>query len=203
MYQPNDKFAQKAKSQGYRSRAIYKLEEINNKFNLIKTGQNILDLGAAPGSWLQYCAQIVGGKGQVVGVDITPIKNLFPTNIKTIKQDIFNWDELIKKLNMKFDVILSDAAPATSGISLTDSSRSLDLVEQSLKIANQVLKPRGNFCAKIFMSPEADKFYLRLKKYFYTCHRFKPHASRSNSKEIYFIGLNKKINTPDKYFQPK
>lgn len=192
MYQPHDKYAQKAKSQGYRSRAIYKLEEINQKFKLINKGQTVLDLGAAPGSWLQFSAQIVGAKGLVIGVDTSPIVNFSQPNIKTIQQDIFALTDLIKKLDKKFDVVLSDAAPATSGISLTDSSRSLALVEQSLKIANLVLKPKGNFCAKIFMSPEAEKFYLQLKKYFFICHRFKPHTSRSNSKEIYFIGIKKK-----------
>ncbi len=192
MYQPNDKYAQKAKAQGYRSRAIYKLEEINQKFKLINKGQTVLDLGAAPGSWLQYSAQIVGSKGLVIGVDTSPIANYSQPNIKTIEQDIFAWDELIKKLDLNFDVVLSDAAPATSGISLTDSSRSLALVEQSLKIAIWLLKPKGNFCAKIFMSPEAENLYLQMKKYFSSCYRFKPHASRSNSKEMYFIGLRKK-----------
>jgi 23S rRNA (uridine2552-2'-O)-methyltransferase len=192
MYQPNDKYAQKAKAAGYRSRAVYKLEEINQKFLLLKPGQFVLDLGAAPGSWLQYCAQIVGNKGKIIGVDISPIAILPPANIKIIKQDIFALDKLMTELVIKFDVVLSDAAPATSGISLTDSSRSLAMAEQSLKIALLVLKPKGNFCTKIFMSPEADEFYHQLKKYFSTCHRFKPHTSRTNSKEIYFIGLKKK-----------
>lgn len=192
MYQPNDKFTQKAKSQGYRSRAIFKLEEINNKFKLITVGQNVLDLGAAPGSWLQYCAKIVGPRGEVIGVDISPIKNLPQSNIKTIQQDIFALNSLIDQWKNKFDVVLSDAAPATSGIKITDSSRSLALVEQALKIANQVLKKQGNFCVKIFMSPEAEKFYQKFKKYFLKTYRFKPHTSRNNSKEIYFIGLKKK-----------
>ncbi len=190
MYQPNDKFAQKAKAEGFRSRAVYKLDELNQKYSLFKTGQKVLDLGAAPGSWLQYCAKVVGPKGLVVGVDISPIEHLKLPNLKIIQHDIFS-PQLLKSLPQSFEVILSDAAPATSGISLTDSSRSLQLAEQAYKIAQQKLVPGGNFCTKIFMSPEAEIFFQQIKKSFLRCHRFKPHASRLNSKEIYFIGLKK------------
>ncbi len=192
MYQPNDKYAQKAKNAGWRSRAVYKLEEIDHKFSLFQSGDMVLDLGAAPGSWLQYAAKKVGKKGKIFGIDLAPIKPLTEKNIYLIKQDIFQTQNWLNILPKKIDIILSDAAPATSGIKFVDCAKSVALVEQSLKIAKEILKSNGKFCAKIFLSPEAEHLYQQMKKYFSVCHRLKPRASRTDSKETYYVGIGYK-----------
>jgi len=182
-----DKFTEKAFSQGYLARSIYKLEDIQKKYRIIKKGSKVLDLGAAPGSWSQY-AQNQGA--EVVAIDLHQIK---VDNIKKIKLDIF--DDLIFNILGKYDVVLSDLAPNTTGIRKLDSERSYSLTKRALEITKKTLKPNGKFLCKIFQSEFSDKLRTEIKKEFKLVKTIKPLASKKRSKEIYFLAM-KRIKHP-------
>jgi 23S rRNA (uridine2552-2'-O)-methyltransferase len=188
MYQPHDKYTQKALKSGFRARSIYKLEEMDEKYQLVGKGQTVLDLGAAPGSWLQYLVKKVGKSGRVYGVDLQTIEKLPNKNVIIIQADILATKKLLDSLPNYFDAIFSDAAPATSGVGITDASRSLRLLHQCISLTPHLLKPSGNLCIKIFMSPDAQIYIDKLKPFFKLLKLFKPRASRSSSKEMYIIG---------------
>ena len=190
-FNPQDRYFQKAKQGGYRARSAFKLEGIQQRFRILKAGDRVLDLGAAPGSFLQYISQIIGSKGLVVGVDLKPIKPFKKTNIRTYKGDIFD-DELYKKCIQeidveKFDVITSDLAPATSGIKSLDAGRSFQLNEQVINIAEKYLKPGGNLVFKAFPGPEHQQLLKKAKTMFKQIKVFKPQAVRKSSCEQYII----------------
>lgn len=189
MYHPHDRFARRAQQLGYRARSVFKLQEIDKKYRLLHRGDIVLDLGAAPGSWLQYAARTVGPDGHVYGVDQQPIKNLTEKNVTVWSADILLFDFSDNRLPRSFDVILSDLAPATQGTKFADSARSLQLVNRTFAIARHKLKINGNFCAKIFMGEDVDAFYAEWRKYFRLSKRYKPTATRSTSKELYLIGI--------------
>jgi len=191
MYTPNDKYAQKARYFGYRARSVFKLQEIDKKYQLIKPGMRILDLGSAPGSWLQYIAEKIGPSGQAYGLDLQEIEPLPQKNVKIFQADIYD-DEFLKKTfsGQTFDAVISDMAPSTSGIKITDSALSLELLDRALQIAKIYLKPNGHFVSKIFESEDLNLWFSRFKKYFKMSKRFKPHASREESKELFVIGKN-------------
>lgn len=194
---PNDYFARQARAQGFLARSAFKLQEITKKFPVIKTGQNILDLGAAPGSWLQVSSEIVGPKGKVVGADLTPIKFSAP-NVKTFEMDILEEKNIKKLIELgPFDIVLSDLAPKTSGIKTRDQALSLELDNQVINLAKQVLKPGGAVIIKIFQSPDTNRFVREIKKLFKTVHTYKPTASRDRSFETYIIGLDYSGSPPD------
>ncbi len=188
MYQPHDKYTQKALKSGWRARSIYKLEEMDKKYQLVSRGQTVLDLGAAPGSWLQYLVKKVGKTGRVYGVDINQIEKLPNKNIIIIQADILATKKLLDLLPIHFDAIFSDAAPSTSGVAVTDASRSLRLLHQCISLTPHLLKTHGTLCIKIFMSPDAQIYIEKIKPFFKNFKLFKPQASRSTSKEIYIIG---------------
>lgn len=187
----NDSFAKKARDSGLLARSAFKLQELNNRFDVIRQGDKVLDLGAAPGSWLQITSQLIGASGLAIGIDKADIKFRAP-NIKIIQDDIFAPD-LIEQLSAfgLFDVILSDLAPATSGIKIRDQAQSLELAERALYIAEQILARRGHLLIKIFQSPDMLYFIKKLKRMFKTVHVFKPQASRDRSFETYIIAMNK------------
>lgn len=188
---PNDYFAQKAKQQGWLARSAFKLEAINDKFHVLQPKQTVLDLGAAPGSWLQVASKIVGPDGRVVGVDLSPIKFKTP-NVKTFKLDILDSTSLDMLAPFgPFDVILSDLAPKTTGIRERDQALSLELAEQTLALAEKFLKPTGSLVIKIFQGPDTKGFINQIKTRFKTTRIFKPIASRERSFETYVIGLFK------------
>lgn len=178
-----DSFYNKAKREGYRARSIYKLFELNKKYELIKKSDRVLDIGAAPGSWLQACSNLAKF---VLGVDIQEIKNLRANNVKTLKLDI-NDKDILEKIEGKFDVVISDVAPKTSGIIDIDQDKSLQLSKRAFFIAKNKLIENGNFLCKIFQSADVDKFIQELRKYFKFIKMSKPIASRKHSKEIYII----------------
>lgn len=185
---PKDFFNIKARKEGYYARSIYKLEEINKKYNLIRKGDFILDIGCSPGSWSQLALKLTGTKGKVYGVDIIPIKPIESKNFIFIKEDI-------NKLNIEklpfFDVIISDVAPKTTGIKGLDQYKSLLLTKQVFNIVKKKLKLKGNFLCKIFQSKETNKLFLEIKKNFSLTKILKPKASKKRSKEIYIIAKNK------------
>ncbi len=195
-YQPQDKFFKKAKEQGYRARSAFKLEAIQDKFHLIKSGNKVLDLGAAPGSFMQYIQKIVGDKGLIVGIDLKEIKPFKKPNAKSYVGDIF--DEPVYQIIEKetgvsqFDVITSDLAPATTGIKSVDAGRSFQLNEQVLKISETHLKTGGHTVMKAFPGVDHGQLIALAKKQFKEVKLFKPEAVRKSSKEVYVVGLDKK-----------
>lgn len=183
-----DRFHQKAKREGFAARAVYKLEEIDDKFHIFKAGDRVLDLGCAPGSWLQFARTKVGDKGVLVGLDRTAIKNP-PMGARIEVGDVMTID--IAKLKgdcSAFDVVLSDMAPDTSGIRSMDQARSEALFERALEIATLVLAPGGNFIGKLFQGPEFKKLIDAVRAKFELSKTAKPESSRQASIEQYVIG---------------
>jgi 23S rRNA (uridine2552-2'-O)-methyltransferase len=180
-----------AKKEGYPARSIYKLKEIDKKYKIIKAGDRILDLGSAPGSWLLYISQKVGDKGKVVGVDAEEIKISPKANIAFIRRNIFDLKE--SDFKDKFEVVVSDLSPKTSGIKLLDSGKSMELAEKSFEIAKSVLLTGGNFVCKIFESESSKEFFKKMNKYFELVNRLRPKAVIKASKEFYIIGRGFKV----------
>ena len=175
-----------AKKEGYPARSIYKLKEIDEKYKIFKKNSRVLDLGCAPGSWLLYISQKVGSMGKVVGVDIEEIKTPKKANIVFIKRSVFDLKE--SDFKDKFDAVVSDLSPKTSGIKLLDTGKSLELAEKSFEIAKSVLLPDGNFVCKIFENESSNEFFKKVKNCFDFAKRFRPKAVIKRSKEFYIIG---------------
>lgn len=183
-----DRFHQKAKKQGFLARAVFKLEELDQQFKLFKPGQRVLDLGCAPGSWLQYARSKVGDKGVLVGLDRGPLRGDV-AGARIVVGDVMKIDhaELLGELPA-FDVVLSDMAPDTSGIRHLDQARSEALFERALEIAMLVLAPGGNFVGKLFQGPDFKKLTEAVRAAFETAKTAKPASSRQISIEQYVIG---------------
>ncbi|HXK32162.1 MAG: hypothetical protein A2Z68_00630 [Candidatus Nealsonbacteria bacterium RBG_13_38_11] len=175
-----------AQKQGYPARSVYKLKEIDEKYKIIQKGDSVLDLGSAPGSWLLYISQKIGNKGQAVGVDSEDVKIAGNSNISFIKKDIFDLKEFDFK--NKFQSVVSDLAPKTSGVKFLDSEKSLELAEKSFEIAKFVLMPGGNFVCKVFESGASSELFEKVKGHFDSTKRFRPKAVIRTSKEFYIIG---------------
>ena len=190
-YKFQDHYFHQAKKQNFLARAVFKLKEIQNKYKILKVGDRVLDLGAAPGSWIQYTSQVVGSKGLVVGVDLKEMSHAFSGNVVTLKADISSSEvkESLVREYAPFDVVLSDMAPATSGIRVADSARSALLFEEALNMARATLKVRGHFLAKIFQGSEFHDLLQHVKKEFDWVKVVKPDASRKISKEIYILAM--------------
>lgn len=175
-----DKITRKAKSEGYKARSAYKLLEVDGKYKFLNKDARVLDLGCWPGSWLQVASKKCK---EVIGIDLrkTEIKN-----IKTFVMDIFS----DKVLDLgKFDIILSDVAPGTSGNIEIDQYRSYELSVRAFNIAKKLLKENGSFLVKIFQGEDSDKLLKNMKKRFKLAKGIKPSSSKKKSKEIYYIGL--------------
>lgn len=178
-YRVKDTFFQKAKKAGYRARSAYKLKEILRKYPVIQSGNRVLDLGAAPGSFLQVLAE----RGcKVLGVDLKEIKPL--AGVETVVADIFDFE-----CDEKFDVVTSDLMPNTTGIKFVDNEESVDLNLRALEVTKDCLKEGGNAVFKIFNSNELRRFNAEAQKCFEELHVVKPEAVRSTSKEIYVVCL--------------
>jgi 23S rRNA (uridine2552-2'-O)-methyltransferase len=189
-----DHYFRKAKKQHYLARAVYKLEEIQKKYKILSAGDRVLDLGAAPGSWIQLAGGVVGQSGLIVGIDLKPIEHAFPNRVVTLQGDIFDREfvEAALRDHLPFDVVLSDMAPATSGIKVADSARSALLFERALEIARWALEPGGTFLAKIFHGSEFHRLLAELKKQFGLTRVIRPEATRKQSREIYILAMNLK-----------
>jgi 23S rRNA (uridine2552-2'-O)-methyltransferase len=189
-----DHYFLKAKKQHYLARAVYKLEEIQKKYKILRAGCRVLDLGAAPGSWIQLARGVVGQSGLIVGIDLKPIEHPFPNRVVTLQGDIFEREFVEAALRdyIPFDVVLSDMAPATSGIKMADSARSALLFERAFEIARLALEPGGTFLAKIFHGSEFHQLLAELKKHFGRTRVIRPEATRKQSREIYILAMNLK-----------
>jgi 23S rRNA (uridine2552-2'-O)-methyltransferase len=183
-----DRFHQKAKKQGFLARAVYKLEEIDEKFDLFAPGQRVLDLGCAPGSWLQYVRGKVGDRGMLVGLDRGPLRGVV-AGARIVVGDVMTIDpkELLGELPA-FDVVLSDMAPDTTGIRSLDQARSEALFERALELAVALLAPGGNFVGKLFQGPDFKKLIEQVRSHFAIAKSAKPASSRQISIEQYVIG---------------
>ena len=194
-YNPKDYFFHKAKKENYAARAVFKLQEINDRFQILKTGYKVLDLGAAPGSWSQLASEKVGKQGRILGIDIQPIK-LTMQNSVFITADMRDLDlgavMTTHGITPPFDVVLSDMAPKTTGIRITDQARSLELSELALHTAERFLRDRGSFVCKLFHSEDFNNFRDQLRARFGKVDVLRPKSTRKESKEIFFIATQYK-----------
>jgi len=187
-----DQFHRLAKARGYRSRAAFKLQQIAKRYRPIRRGDFVLDIGAAPGGWLQAAHQVVGNQGYLLGVDIEPIAKLPFENIDTLEADITSEEVLFRIVSLghnRYDVVLSDVAPNVSGVWEVDHARQIELARCAFRIACNVLKPSGNFLVKVFQGSEINDFRNEMKARFRVLRIVKPPASRAESAELYFLGL--------------
>jgi len=185
--QINDPFSARARAMGYRSRAAFKLTEIDDRFRLLRRDAKVIDLGCAPGGWVQVALQ--RGAGRVVGVDLLPIDPPLP-DAEIVQMDFTDPDCPAKLLNLlggKPDVVLSDMAPNTVGHKQTDHLRIMNLIELAADFAIEVLKPGGAFVTKAFQGGETAGVIALLKKHFTDVRMVKPKASRAESSEVYFV----------------
>jgi len=175
------------------ARAVYKLKEVDEKYHLLKQGQRVLDLGCSPGSWLQYIASRVGPGGLVLGVDVTPLAIEVVPPLHFVQGEAASIDlEAIRAFSPVFDVVLSDLAPKTTGQRQVDQQRSLELAHLAWDWARELLREGGHFLVKVFEGPDTAALATVLKENFSLCRRIKPAGSRPASREIYFLGLNKR-----------
>jgi len=194
----DDEFVKRSQKEGYRSRAIYKLQEIQQKDNLIRPNMQVVDLGAAPGGWSQYAVELVGSNGRVVASDILDIDPL--PFVEFVKGDFTEesvLNEILDVLNKdaknsindyRADVVISDMAPNMTGVEATDQPRSIYLCELSLDMACQILKPGGSFVAKVFQGDGSEAFLKDVRQHFTKVKVRKPKASRPRSREVYVVG---------------
>ena len=196
-YKAQDSYYKKAKQEGYRSRAAYKLLELQQRFRLMRPGDVVVDLGAAPGGWLQVAAKFVGQSGKVIGIDLQPIERLREPNIIFFQGDITS-PEISKKISELVDgkvhCVLSDLAPRLSGIRDADAARCLELNRTALTVVAALLRPGGSFLAKGFVNQELHHFTLELKQHFHSVQRTRPEATRQGSSEFYFFAKDFHVN---------
>ena len=185
-----DEFVRRARADGYRSRASYKLIEINDKFQLMKNGMTVVDLGAAPGGWTQVAVKEVGSKGAVFALDVLPMD---PVPGSVIIEGDFTEQEVLEQLitaldGLEVDLVISDMAPNLSGMKDIDQPRAMYLVELAMQFAEEVLKPGGCLLVKCFEGEGIDTIRVFFRNNFRQLSNFKPKASRGRSREIYILG---------------
>jgi 23S rRNA (uridine2552-2'-O)-methyltransferase len=190
-----DYYYKKAKAEKYRSRATYKLFQAIKKYGFIEHGDVVVDLGAAPGGWIQAARKTIGNRGFVLGVDLKAIEPFTQPYVRTIICDLTNRDtitQILELLPRKADAVISDAAPNISGIWEVDHARQLDLAQKALEIAKEVLRPSGSFFVKVFQGEMFSDFLLKMKQNFVNVVIVKPEASKPKSAEIFILGRSLK-----------
>ena len=188
-------YYKKAKEENYRSRATYKLVQANEKYQFIKRNDVVVDLGAAPGGWIQAARKMTGKHGYVLGVDLKPIEPFTQEYIRTIIADLTDpniVEEILSFLPRKADAVIFDAAPNITGVWEVDHARQIDLATSAFGIAQCLLRPSGNFFVKVFQGGMLDDYIQTLKASFDTVKIVKPLASRSKSSEMYILALGLK-----------
>ena len=186
-YFSGEKYNLLAKKFGYRSRAAFKLIQIDDKENILKKNLNIVDLGCAPGGWSQVASKKLNGTGSIIAIDILDMPKI--KGVKFIKSDLRDFEET--KLNKPIDIVISDIAPNISGVGLVDNANMIDLLEIELSIVDKTLVKGGNYLAKCFQGESLEFLKKEINKRFNFFKRIKPSASRSSSNEIYLLGLDK------------
>jgi 23S rRNA (uridine2552-2'-O)-methyltransferase len=193
-YSKPDFWSQKAFKEGYPARSVYKLQEIDQKFGMLKKGYTVLDLGASPGSWTTWLLRNLDNTGKVVSVDLNPLsKSVKGDNLVFFQGDLLS-EEIRNQITAEgpYDLVVCDAAPLTTGNRTIDTLRSKSLVEMAIWYAQAMLKPGGNFCVKIFQNGDQQKLLMKMREIFSSAKGFKPEACRTESFETYLIGISKK-----------
>ena len=192
MKKRHDHYFKRARQENYPARSVYKLQELDTSFKLLRPGQKVLDLGATPGSWTLFAAKKVGPTGRVLGVDINPTETAFPENVTFLVADALDpgpeFTALLESWK-PFDLVISDMAPSTTGSRFTDQARSLELAEQALALAGTCLIQGGHFIAKVFMGPDVKAFTDSMRGAFEKVKTAKPKSSRAESFEQFIVGL--------------
>ncbi|MFZ9887173.1 MAG: RlmE family RNA methyltransferase [Myxococcota bacterium] len=203
-YDRHDVYYRRAKEEGWLARSVYKLEELDRDFKLIRPGDNVLDLGSAPGSWLQFAERRVHERGGLlVGIDLLPVRLSFGPHVKVIQGDVFKAElhELLPPglevaedapAPRPFDVVMSDMAPNTTGIRSVDQARSMALAERALEVALRVLRPGGRYCVKVFEGGDFAAYLDALRAGFRTVKVRRPKGVRVGSIETYVVALDRK-----------
>ena len=194
-YRPKDHYFKKAKQEGLRARSAFKVDEILKRFPFLKKGASVLDLGAAPGGFLQILADTVGPSGRVIGVDIVAIRPFSQPHVKTAVLDVLadDFDAKLRELyDGPWDAVISDMAPKTSGIRSTDEARSLRLARKALEVAATKGRPGSAFVAKLFMGGDFEEFRDEVRASFEEVKVVRPEATRGASMEVYVVGLRRK-----------
>jgi 23S rRNA (uridine2552-2'-O)-methyltransferase len=192
-YQRKDFCYNRAKAAGYRSRAAYKLSELARRFELIRRGDHVVDLGAWPGGWMQVASELAGPNGRVVGIDLVPIDDLGLPGVSFIQGDGLEraiHEEALRRCSGRVDVLLSDMAPKLSGVRARDEARSAVLAEGALGVARSVLRPHGRLLLKVFMTAETEAFLNQVRAAFRKVKLTKPEATRKASAELYLVALD-------------
>jgi 23S rRNA (uridine2552-2'-O)-methyltransferase len=185
-----DHLARKAQAEGYQARSVYKLDELQRRHGLIRSGNRVLDLGAAPGSWTQRLLELVGGSGLVVACDLKPLEISSHPHLTAIQGDFTDAATITTlESNGPYDAVLSDAAPATTGNRTVDTARSEALVESALDVAGRMLKNGGSFAVKLFQGGGEQEIRSQMQELFGKVVQTKPAATRKESFEVYLVGL--------------
>ncbi|MDQ3034759.1 MAG: RlmE family RNA methyltransferase [Myxococcota bacterium] len=187
-----DHWGRRAKREGYAARSVYKLEEIDKKVRLFKGGMRVLDLGAFPGSWTVYAAQKVGPGGHVLGLDLTEFRGALPPHAEIRTQDVMAEDLDAQLGGQRYDVVMSDMAPSTTGHRFTDQARSHNLFMRALQIADDLVVPGGSFVGKIFQGPDFEEARKAVARVFEEVKIVKPPATRTESIETFVVGLRRR-----------
>ena len=198
-YRPKDHYFQRAKQRGFRARSAFKLEELVQRFGLLRPGARVLDLGAAPGGFLQVIARTVGPSGLAVGVDLVPLRAFTEAWVRTAVVDVLADDAQARieaVAQGPYDAVLSDMAPKTTGVRATDEARSIRLAERALELARALGKPGSSFVSKLFMGGDFESFRAQLREDYREVKVVRPDATRSASVEIYLVGLGLRAKEP-------
>ncbi len=193
-YTPKDHYFKKAKDEGLRARSAFKIDEIARRFSIFRKGQTVVDLGAAPGGFLQIIRNEVGPTGKIVGIDLAAIAPLGFANVQTAVLDVLSdaFDAELESMHPgTFDVVISDLAPKTSGIRSTDEARSLRLARKALEISRLRGSANSSFVAKLFMGGDFDEFRTEVRALFHEVKIVRPQATRGASMEVYVVGLRR------------
>lgn len=185
-----DHYTRQAKKDNFAARSAYKLQEIQKKNKILTKGARVLDLGCAPGSWLQFTVKTIGPSGRLVGIDLSPVTVSLPDNVVVIEGDVSDIEAHLTALGQThFDVVLSDMAPATTGNRHLDEARSVGLCEAALYVAEKSLATGGNFVCKIFQGSGFKPFADQVRERFHRQTAFRPQSTRKASREVFIIGL--------------
>jgi 23S rRNA (uridine2552-2'-O)-methyltransferase len=191
-YAKPDRFTRAAKDAGYPARSVFKLEEIDRRVRLLRPGQRVLDLGAAPGSWSLYAAQRIGRSGKLLAVDLSPLSVGLPPGAFFIQGDALSLQNEALAVFAPYDVVLSDMAPKTTGSRVTDQARSFELFMRALAVAGTLGAPGGTFVGKIFMSDDLPAARAQLRRLYTSERLIRPEGTRSVSTELFAVGLGKR-----------
>jgi 23S rRNA (uridine2552-2'-O)-methyltransferase len=191
-YKGADRFTKQAKDAGYPARSVYKLEEIDRRVRLLRSGMHVLDLGASPGSWSLYAAQKIGPSGKILAMDLKPLETALPPQCTFLIGDALALTDEQLGTHAPYDVVLSDMAPSTTGNRLGDQTRSFELFMRALAVAARLVKPGGAFVGKIFMGEDLPLARAELRKHFASERLIRPEGTRSVSYEIFIVGTERR-----------